>query len=380
MPIVSAIENALDTHATKISWKDIAVAAGITKSALSHFKGGTELKFPTLMKIAKFIYKDSYMTPLKSWCLTLEQPVNMRYALEFLALNRHTEELQQLINKIYHEHPTRELTDWANAYSILLMYRKGVDVAEIINELRVYTPKSTETKVLATILEIYCKNKTKEYHSILALSQGLDLSIEEISDSYFKESFGLRLKEILAHISLYRFNDPLTARKYANEIISSNLSANLSTDSYYIVGMSYLFDSYDDCLGNIIKYQEKLIRIGKQAEANLVSQHDLPFVKNVWNMHNEQPETNDISELAHYHAKMGDKELALELIEKAIAEQTSGFKLYYKALATNDMSLFMQSLIFFVSKKGDKFFANLPYQHLKSDPTYAAMADMLFID
>jgi hypothetical protein len=121
--------------------------------------------------------------------------------------------------------------------------------------------------------------------------------------------------------------------------------------------------------------------MGRTSEVKIVDENDLPFINNVWNKHSEQPKTNDISEKAHYEAKNGDKNLALEMVDKAIENDgASGFKLYYKALATGDKTLFMQSLIFFVTKKGDKFYANLPYKHLEIDPVFKPMADLLFLN
>lgn len=319
------------------------------------------------------------MNPIKTWCFTLQQPSNIRHALEYLAINQHADELEQLINKINNEQPTRELTEWANGYSILLSYLKGHDVSEILSDLRVYTPKSLEMKLLAIIIEMYCKIWTKEYNSAFNLAKGMDISISEIKEEFIKESLGLRLKEILSNLYLYRMNDPEKARDYAIEIISSDLCATLSTNASYILGMSYLFNNYEKCLGNILEYREKLIRYGRHEHAKVVDKSDLPFIKNVWNKHTEQPKTSDISELAHYEALYGSKELALESIDKALEQKVTGFRLYYKALATNDKSHFMQALIFFC-KKGDKFFANLPYEHLKGDPVYQPMADMMVND
>lgn len=378
MPILTAIEETLDTLDTKISWQDIAKAAGITKSALSHFKkDGTELKFPTLLKVAKFLFKNDYFQTFKAWCLHLNGPKNIRFALEYLAVNRQTEELRLLIDKIYKMFPTRDLIDWAECYTILLDYYNGVNISEVMNKLRLYSPKSTETKILSSIIEVYCKNKSREYNSMQSLILGLEDSIKEIKEEYIRESFELRLNEILAYINLYRLNKHEVARFHAEKIISSDICATLSASAYYIVGMSYLFSNYDECLGNILRYRDLLVELGREAGLLEVVNNDLPFINNVWNRHTERPKTNDISEIAHYEAVRGNGAEALSLIEKVIKEKgENGFKLYYKALATNDNALHLQSLIYF-SKKGDMLYANLPYRYLKDDATFAPMAEML---
>lgn len=381
LPIVAMIEEALDTRETKITWKDIANAAGITKGALSHFKSGTELKFPHLLSIAKFIFEGNYMAKFKEWCLNLNQPANIRYALEYLAVNRQIKELEELILKINDKYSSKDLIDWAKGYSLLAMYLKGNEPCTVLNQLRLYTPKTPEMKVLALITEIWCRNKMREYSTMNSLVSGLDLTINEIKDDYIKESYGLRVKEILAFVNLYKFNNKEIARNYAEEIISKNFSPTFNANASYLLGMSYLFDNYDKCLGNILKHRELLIESERKSEIEVIDNNDLPFINNIWRKHSEQPKTNDISEKAHYEAVNGDKTLALKLIDDAIEKEgLSGFKLYYKALATDDKSLFMQSLIFFINRKGDKFYASLPYEHLKGDPIYKPMADLLFMD
>jgi hypothetical protein len=381
LPIVAMIEEAIDINGTKITWKEIANAAGITNSALSHFKSGTELKFPHLLKIAKFIFEGNYMAKFKEWCLNLNQPANIRYALEYLAVNRQIEELEELIVKVNNKYSSKDLTDWAKGYSILAMYLKGNEPCTVLNQLRLYTPKTCEMKVLALITEIWCRNKMREYSTMNSLVSGLDLTINEIKDDFIKESYGLRVKEVLAFVNLYKLNNKEIARKYAEEIISKNFSPTFNANASYLLGMSYLFDNYDKCLGNIMKHRELLIESERKSEIAVIDNNDLPFINNIWKKNSKQPETNDISEKAHYEALNGDKKLALELIDDAIEKEgLSGFKLYYKALATNDKSLFMQSLIFFINRKGDKFYANLPYEQLKGDPIYQPMADLLFMD
>lgn len=381
LPIVTMIEEALDTSEVKITWKDVANAAGLTKSALSHFKSGTELKFPHLLKIAKFIFEGNYMAKFKEWCLNLNQPSNIRYALEYLAVNRQIRELEELIVKINDKYTNKDLIDWANGYALLALYLKGNEPGAVLNQLRLYTPKTCEMKVLSLITEIWCRNKMREYSTMNSLVSGLDLTINEIKDEYIRESYGLRVKEALAFVNLYKFNKKEIARKYAEEIISKNFSPTFNANASYLLGMSYLFDNYDKCLGNIMKHRELLAESERTAEIAIVDNNDLPFINNIWKKHSKQPETNDISEKAHYEAVNGDKKLALELIDDAIEKEgLSGFKLYYKALATDDKSLFMQSLIFFINRKGDKFYANLPYEQLKGDPIYQPMADLLFTD
>jgi transcriptional regulator with XRE-family HTH domain len=382
--IATEIEETLDILERKITWQDIANAVGVSKGTVSHFRSGAEMKFPTLLKVARFVYNKDYFEKFKKWCLRFNQPQNLFYALNYLAINREVIELDELIEKIKLERndsKNQKLLEWARGYEILSMYYKGTSPEEVLNQIRLFTPKTIEMKILSIITEFWCRNRLREYSTMSSIILGVDLSIEEISDTYIRESFSMQLKHCLAFVNLYKLNNFELARKYAEEIISSNFSATFTANASYLLGMSYLFDNYDKCLGNVLRYRELLEESGRLSELRVVDENDIPFIKNLWNKHSEQPKTNDISEKAHYEALYGDKNLALKFIDKAIEEDgLSGFKLYYKALATGNKALFMESLIFFVSKKGDKFYANLPYQHLKNDPMFKQMAELLFND
>lgn len=378
--ILSTIEEALDTIEPKISWADIAKAAGITNSALSHFKKGTELKFPTLLKIAKFIFKSNYFNIFKTWCLNLQQPKNVRYAMEFLAVNKLADDLDELINRVIQIHNNQELLEWTTAYKIQIMYLRNEPISKISNEIRSFSPKSVELKMLMSILDASCKHRFGDYNSMAAVVEGLMDMAEEIDEDFIKKSFEIRIKELLSYVNLYTYNKPEEARKYAKEIISSDFCATLTAHSFYIVGMSHLLDNYDECLGNIIKYRDLLITLGRMDDAKIVDENDIPFIKNVWLKHSEKPKTSDISEIAHFEALMGDKKEAIKLIDSVIEQiGENGFKLYYKGLATGDKSLFVQSIICFTKQNG-KFYANLPYRFVKDDPMFASIAKLLMQD
>jgi hypothetical protein len=381
MPIVTSIEEIMDTKEKKICWTEIAKAAGVTKAAITGFKNGSELKFHSLLNIAKFLLENNYMKIFKKWCLNLNQPKNLRHALEYLAINRQIDELEELIKKIRTEYSDVKLLDWADGYEYLVKYLKGNNYEDTLCDIRSFQPKTHEMKVLITIVEIWCRYKLFDFKIMSSLIIGLEESIKEIKEEFVQDSYLVRLKEALAYVNLYKYDNRELARQYAEEIISSKISPTFTAGASYLLGMSYLFDNYDLCLGHILKHKELLKEAGREREITIIDNNDIPFVKNIWGKHTEQPQTNDISEKAHFEATVGNKELALELIDKAISEEgLSGFKVYYKALATGDISLFMESLIIFVNKKGDKFYANLPYKHLKNDPVYSRMADLLLND
>jgi hypothetical protein len=365
-----------------MNWKDIAKITKLSPATISNIKHDTcETKFFNLLSVAKCVFENEYILRFKKWCVQFKKPQNVCYALDYLAINRQFNELDELIKTIKSENCDKDLLEWVRGYEILSLYYKDEDPEEVLNQIREYNPSTTEMQILSVITEFWCRNRLRDYSIMSSLISGLNISISKISDTHLRDSFTMQLKNCLAFVNLYKKNNIELARKYAEEIISSNFSATFTANASYLLGMSYLFDNYDLCLGNILRYRELLKESGRMSEIKIVNENDIPFINNIWNKHSEYPKTNDISELAHYEALNGDKDLALKLVNRSIQENgKSGFKLYYKALATGDKSLFMESLIFFINKKGDKFYAILPFQHLKDDPMFGSMAKLLFND
>lgn len=378
MHFVNMVEEAIDLCEKKITWTELAETAGLTKSALSHWKSGAEINFISMLKISKLVSSIFRKDILKDFCNDLQKPKNLRHALEYLAINNYTTELEKLIMTIREKHTNRELLDWADTYEIILEFLQYREIPYIMYRVRNFNPKTYEMKILVSFIEIYCHYFNKEYKTMMSLCKGLKESINEIEDEFINKSYNYRMTEIEANIYLHYYNQPKKAREFAYKIINSDFELGLKfvSNSYYIVGMSYLFEDFDKCISYILAYRDICEKLGCTELVAIVDNRDIPFIYNVWRKHNECPITNDISEIAHYEALNGNRETALKLIDQSLKQGVTGFKLYYKALATQDKNIFMQSLIIF-AKNGEKFFARLPYKHLVADPSFKQMADLL---
>ena len=376
--ISKSIEEIIDVSNQRITFCDLAKAAGVTKGAIStFFKGTSELSFSALLGISDFLTFLTKKDLIKEWCLHLEKPKNQKHALEYLAINQYNDELHDLITKIKVEQTNKELLEWADVYEIYYRFITEAPLNKIKQMIREASPKTMETKTFLRIIEMNVFAILREYQSLFHVYSDIKNAIKGINDDYIKKCYTLRMNEIMAHINLYYLADVNMARKYANAVISSKMSAIFKAHSYYIMGMSYLFENYDETLFYITEYRKICENFGRKDLTFIVDNSDIPFIKNVWNKHTAEPQTKDLSELAHYKALNGCKQEALDLIKKAIkSEGNSDFKLYYKALATGNKIDFLNALILFTSK-GERFFAQLPYRVLAADPQYRETADLL---
>jgi transcriptional regulator with XRE-family HTH domain len=380
--VIAILEEYFDRSAQKITWTEIAKETGVTTSALSHSRNdGTELSFIDYLNLAKIAAKlageRNYINLFSDLCLKFKRPINIKRALEFLSVHRKLDHLERLIDIVKTEYNSKELRDWAEIYSIILLYQRDSRNFTYMNQLRGYSPKYLETKILSTMVEIYHFYRENEYKSMLALVKTIEGVLGNIKDKYIQTSISNRLFQILAFTHLYRYADIQKARYYAEKIISSKYSATLASESYYIMGMTFFFEDCDKCLAYLEKYLKSLEEQGRYELASLIRKNDIPFVQAHWGRKQSYEESVSPAEEAHFEAKWGDKEKALKLVEQAITtEGVSPFKLYYKALATGNASLFLESLVLF-SKKGNKFFAKLPYEYLKDHPTLNNVAKLL---
>jgi transcriptional regulator with XRE-family HTH domain len=380
--VIAILEEYLDRSEKKITWTEVAKKIGLTISALSHIKNGKiEPNFISALNLAKFVAelsgKNDYVDVFSDLCLTFERPKNIKCAFEFLASHGKLDHLEKLIDVVKKKYNSRDLNDWEEIYSILLMYKRNPKDFSYIHRLRAYSPKQLETKILSVLLEIYYLYVQQEYNSIFTLSESIEGCLDHIKDPYIKSSYSHRLFQMLAYAYLYRFDKPEKARHYAQKIISNNFCADLAVDSYYIMGMSFFFEDCDKCLAYLNKYVELLEQRGGYDLADSIKKNDIPFVQAHWGRPQSFEENVALSEKAHYEAKWGNKEIALRLIEECLVlEGVSPFKLYYKALATGEANLFLESLIIF-SKKGNKFYAKLPYEYLKNHPSLGNAARLL---
>lgn len=69
--------------------------------------------------------------------------------------------------------------------------------------------------------------------------------LPEIKDPFIKKAFLSRTDEALANMYLKFENNIDKSRGSADKLIERNFSVNSVTNGYFILGLSYLFESYE---------------------------------------------------------------------------------------------------------------------------------------
>jgi hypothetical protein len=384
MLIANKFENILDSLSNKIPNVVISEKVGISAGTITRFiRNGTEMNFINLYRISELLSEhtnEDYSYFLNESCMKLERPSNCKKALEYLAVNGRASELKQLIEKIKQTPTTnkREILDWAEAYSVNLLYLEDVSEDEFLLAVRNYKPKHQETRLFKLVLEIYYHFRRKNYTDLFELTKVAQLELEQIEDEFIHDSYECRINLLLACAYLYHLSKPNEARVLLNKIINTEYSTGVKAGAYYHMGMTFLYKNFDSCMHFIHKHREEMLRFNRVEQINRVSNQDVPFVSNIWNKPFNITEHTDLSEVAHHEAISGDKELAKNILINLInTKGESGFKLYYLALATGDDNLMLKSLTVFI-KSGNRFFAQLPYEHLQRNLLLKETSKILF--
>jgi len=373
--IVSMIEEQLDRLNERVTWSELAKKLGVNPGTISHFRNnGIELNFQSLLNLSKFLYNNNYVHVMSEWCLNLRLPKNLKCALEFLSVNLKLDELEKLIQIIEEQYDSRDLKNWVDIYKIMLKRQRNQSNLDFIEDVRRFSPKTVETKLLSMIMELYYFYSINDYKTMLKKSNDLISAFTVVKDEFIRSSFESRLYEIIAYTCLHNLADLEAARKYATKIFSQKVCAVFTLSSYYLMGMSFLFEDYDKCLYYLKEY-EKLLRV-YNFKSFLESLHnqDIPFINNLWGKTTNPEEINDMSERAHYEAKYGNKKTAIEILDKL---DETPFRLYYRGIAENDSTILLKSLIKFM-KQGNKFYAKLPYDVLVKDEKMAEIARLIY--
>lgn len=337
-----------------LSTSELAQKANIDRTTLHKFLyEGTNIGLTALINISLELFPNNHNEIMCKWCLQLEKPENMRFAMEYTSLNGNFDVLMELIKRQQNE--GRKNKQWAEVYQLLLdMLLSTTSTEEIIERSRSFKSLDSEMTILSRIIEVYAIYKEQKYSVMFEMAKSLEKQIEAIEGDYIRESFMVRCCEMFASGYLAK-NDIKKARYYSNVVFNSKLCASLKGGASYIIGMSFLFEDYDLCVSNL-ELSDELRRKNKTLEG---SSRNIEFAKIHWGVSLDRNSLN-FAELAHLEAKAGNKDKSLMYLEKDLAkEKNSPFKKYYKGLALSDVSHLWDSYSDFLSQ-GNLFFANLP--------------------
>ena len=359
--LAKMVEERIDTLDNHITWTHIAKKLNLSKGAISKFKNNiSELGFLSAFEMCEMLHPSNYIEVMSTWCFYFRKPENVKFALEFLQMNRFKNTLTKYLAILEKEATSPTIPELIEVYSSLINGNPTIDAQN--------KPKLKEVAFLRKMNDLYrTYNNSPALSDIIAdLSEAEEL-IKEVSDADLRERYELRVYEIKAVISLFKENDPSKSRTYSEEILRKihYMCDKLAADSYYRMGMSFLNESPDMCLHFLKKSADTLDKAGFSKEAKNVRDTEIEFVKVHWGLIKSEEEISNPESKAHFHAINNESEKASEYI--STLNQESPFTLYYKGAADSNAAFLIESALIF-KNRANRFYAELPLRLLENMP------------
>lgn len=374
------IECLLDYSDVKITLESLAKIAKMSTSTLSRFfqQEIKEISFSKLVLISNVLCADN--KKLIEWCFEVRRPENIVAALEFLAVNKKNKELEELID-LHEGACNKKLKKWIIVYRLVLEYETNPYNQDYLLEklLRSYSDNPGANFLLDILrCNIYYRATSNHAYCCYEMSKicdRLEKDIENINVEFLKETYSIRMYDVLAKNFLRVRNNVNEARRYANKNLKQKTCPLLHANALYTVGTSFLFEDITECLKIMDEAREIYGKHGYHHFVKEIELKTVPFFKAVSGIPFEE---GDASEKAHFEARWGDKEKALEMLDEVLKTQrNSTFKEYYKALALNSEALIFQSFNNFI-KEGDNFYANIPFSMLRPNSELRNAAEITY--
>jgi transcriptional regulator with XRE-family HTH domain len=368
--IQTIIRNEMEGIHRDITNSQLADAIGVDKSLISKFfNDGTEISFCHIFKAVRFLNPSKEKEIMSKICRLLQREENKRASLEYASTNRDMVLFKSLLNDFSKSSTINR--DWSRAYEVVYEFQKREKTdKEILNLVHRCSPKQVESKIVVRLTEAMVLYKMHEYSYMITVANIVHELIPQVKNEYLKQSYLMRANELLASVHLH-LNETGLARNYANKIISANLGAKFVADAYYTIGTSFLYEDFSKCIkylticANMYEEQKRFDLV------NIIRHSNIKFAQIHWGINIENFDSEDASEHAHYEAKWGDKEKAIELLDSLLigqdAKSESNFRKYYRGLASNNNELLLESFFGFIDNS-DKLYAMLPLTAMEGTP------------
>jgi len=355
----------------KVTDVDIAKELNVTKGAVSqYFTGKARISFFSFLKLIQFVYKgdiEKQKQMLNSFCNLTDRPENLRLTMEYASSNCEYDLLGFLVKKEEDSH-NKTNEEWAHVYEVLYKRSKGVisnkEFRLVIMEMS-QKVKCLEMKILTKIAIMYMFYDLKEYSSLIKLTDDILEQINKIKNPYIKSSFRLRAIEMIV-VSNFMNNNVIKAREYEKWIDNNNEisehSPLISASIFHWLGQTYISENPYKAISYVEHGKDVLEESNGFNFKNRIHmfQDTIDFIKIFSEIEIDKIKPRSLSELAHLLCKQGNKNEALNILNKMKMDkgELSEYQIYYLYLCTGEKRL-LEEAIKKLEDHGNLYYANL---------------------
>lgn len=285
-----------------------------------------------------------------------------RYMLEYASVNNLKDLASYLRSKLTESRNSISKA-WGEIYTIdHKAFTNQITLHESISMAAEYIHhEHPEVRAYSRLIQIYGYHDMKINTAVDELMELAEKDIDEIKDTFIRDSYGARLAVIAGHDYLHS-GDVKNARLQGKKILLSSSCHNFKTLANLSIGNSYLFESFDKAK-KYLKEALELCYLQNDTYYSKQVRSSLNFLHNYWGKPVPYQMVDDSISTSHDKAfqliKQGDKETALLLLNSINLEECSecekGFNYFYRGLISNSKEDYYTSIMHF-KIIGEKFY------------------------
>ncbi|MGG4305975.1 AimR family lysis-lysogeny pheromone receptor [Bacillus wiedmannii] len=369
-----------DLYAKGISDRNISKQISLSNVTVSKFfkeKDGIRFdKYGELLKIAYPNDVELRRHLCAKYFTNTKRHLNKKIAMNYLMAYGELELLKRLVDQEMTS-KNKENREWASLYELIYKRYKGRMKGEkLLLELnkrkKCLKLKSKELEILSEEIEMLSAYDQGNFKLMVNKSDFLMEKLNDVKDSYLKESFFYKIKECAIHGHLTAC-ELEKLREICEEVIQSMAIDNrfpvLEATVYGVLGESFML--CDESFDKSIFYLKKALSILEKESSNQMEMrrtmiaNTIEFLKIHHKVDLENIKPLHDAEQAYLEIQKGNNEHAVEILMKLKEEngELSAFQVYYLGLAKNDKELLLKSLDMF-ERLGNIFYAQLPKKSL----------------
>ena len=364
-------------HKNVVQQKELAKIAGYNPLGGGFSKWLNEpdrdiTDFNGLIGVVKKLFPYTESELLTDYAKSLdENRKTARYMLEYASVNN-LKDLASHMREKLNDSRNSISKAWAEIYTIdHKAFTNQITLHESISLAAEYIHhEHPEVRAYSRLIQIYGYHDMKINTAVDELMKLAEKDIDEIKDTFIRDSYAARLAVIAGHDYLHS-GDVKNARLQGKKILLSSSCPNFKTLANLSIGNSYLFESFD----NAKKYLKKALELCYMQNDTYYAKQvrsSLNFLHNYWSKSVPyQMDDNSIStshDKAFQLIKQGNKEEALLLLNSInlddCTECEKGFNYFYRGLISNSKDDYYTSIMYF-KNISEKFYRNAALIELK---------------
>ena len=321
--------------------------------------------FNGLIRVVRKLFPLTESELMSDYAKTLDvNRKTARYMLEYASVNN-LKDLASYMREKLNDSRNSVSKAWGAIYNIdhkaftnqITLHQSISMAAEYINH------EHAEVRAYSRLIQIYGYHDLKINTAVDELMKLAEKDIDEIKDTFIRDSYGARLAVIAGHDYLHS-GDVKNARLQGKKILLSSSCESFKTLANLSLGNSYLFESFNDAK----KYLKKALELCYMQNDTYYAKQvrgSMNFLHNYWSKEVPYQMTDDSVSTSHDKAyqliNKGDKEEALQLLNSINLEDCSdcekGFNYFYRGLISNNKDDYYTSIMHF-KNISEKFYRN----------------------